>query len=77
MTDDDRWLRFAALKRMKLVTNHPTLQRWIEQEGFPAGIMAGPNTRIFRESEVKAWLASRQTKSKRQFGAAKWKGGRS
>ena len=31
MSDDDPWLRFADLKRLKLITNHVTLKRWIER----------------------------------------------
>jgi predicted DNA-binding transcriptional regulator AlpA len=60
MSDDD-WLRFADLKRLKLVTNHPTLKRWIEQQAFPPGIMLGPNTRAWRRSWIEKWLASRPT----------------
>lgn len=54
-------LRFRDLKRRGIVGNHPTLKRWIEQEGFPRGLMLGPNTRAWRESDVEAWLASRPT----------------
>ena len=35
------------------------LLRWIEKEGFPPGIKVG-NTRLWPESEVKAWLAAHQ-----------------
>ena len=58
MSNDNSWLRFADLKRMKLVTNHVTLKRWIEQEGFPPGLMLGPNTRGWRKSDVEAWLGA-------------------
>ena len=61
MSDDDPWLRFADLKRMQIVSNHVTLKRWIEREGFPPGRMLGPNTRVWRESEIEAWLDSRPT----------------
>jgi predicted DNA-binding transcriptional regulator AlpA len=61
MSDDASWLRFADLKRMKLVTNHVTLKRWIDQEGFPPGIMLGPNTRAWRRSWIEEWLAARPT----------------
>lgn len=57
MKEQKRYLRFADLKRMGIVTNWPTLLRWIEKEGFPAGIKVG-NTRLWPESEVNAWLAS-------------------
>ena len=63
MTDNDPWLRFADLKREKIVTNHPTLERWIEHEGFPRGVMLGPNTRAWRRSWIEQWLASRPTEN--------------
>jgi len=34
--EQERYLRFADRKRMGIVTNWPTLLRWIEKEGFPA-----------------------------------------
>ena len=61
MSDDDPWLRFVDLKRMKILSNHVTLKRWIEREGFPRGRMLGPNTRAWREFEIDAWLDSRPT----------------
>jgi len=54
-------LRFRDLKARGLVSNHVTLKRWIEKEGFPRGLLLGPNTRVWRESDVEAWLASRPT----------------
>jgi hypothetical protein len=57
-------LRFSDLKQRKIVTNWVTLRNWIENEGFPAGRMAGPNTRLWNEPDVAAWLASRPTKTK-------------
>jgi len=62
MTNDDPWLRFADLKREKIVANHVTLKRWQQDEGFPQGILLGPNTRAWRRSWIDAWLASRPTK---------------
>ncbi len=58
-------LRFSDLKARNIVTNWVTLRNWIENEGFPAGRKAGPNTRLWNETEVAAWLASRPTKPKR------------
>jgi hypothetical protein len=52
-------LRFKDLKERGLVPNWTTLLRWIELEGFPAGIRLAPNTRAWTEDEVAAWLASR------------------
>jgi len=56
-----RYVRFLDLKGRGIVSNHVTLKRWIEKEGFPPGIMLGPNTRAWREEDVEAWLASRPT----------------
>ena len=42
-------LHFSDLKDRKIVSNYVTLKRWIEREGFPAGMMLGPNTRVWRE----------------------------
>jgi predicted DNA-binding transcriptional regulator AlpA len=52
-----RYLRFSDLKRIGVVGNWQTLKRWIEKEGFPAGIKVG-NTRLWLESEIDAWLSS-------------------
>jgi predicted DNA-binding transcriptional regulator AlpA len=54
-------LRFRDLKDRGIVSNHVTLKRWIEREGFPTGRMLGPNTRVWSESEIEAWLDSRPT----------------
>jgi predicted DNA-binding transcriptional regulator AlpA len=41
------------------VNNWTTLLRWIETEGFPPGILLGPNSRAWYEDEIEAWLANR------------------
>ena len=63
-SDDDaeRMLRFNDLKRRKIVTNWPTLLRWIEHEGFPPGIQLAVHTRAWFERDVEAWLRSRPSK---------------
>lgn len=53
-------LRFPDLKARGIVSNWPTLLRWIEREGFPAGVKLGPNTRAWTEAEIEAWLAARR-----------------
>lgn len=35
-----------------------TFYRWLSAGAFPAGVMLGPNTRAWREDEVKQWLAN-------------------
>ena len=67
----DTLLRFADLKQRQIVFNHVTLKRWIEREGFPPGCMLGPNTRVWRESEIEACLDSRPTNNTLLRGAAK------
>lgn len=64
-------LRFRDLKSRKIVSNHVTLKRWIDKEGFPPGRMLGPNTRVWYEVEVEAWLASRPTENPLMRGIAK------
>jgi hypothetical protein len=62
--DDDAeeliW-RFRDLKRKKIVGNWTTLLAWIASEGFPVGVMLGPNSRGWIASDVRAWLQSRPT----------------
>jgi hypothetical protein len=57
------FLRFKDLQARDIVRNHVTLKRWIEREGFPPGRMLGPNSRVWREDEIEAWLASRPTEN--------------
>jgi hypothetical protein len=67
----DILLRFHNLKHRNIVRNWVTLQRWIDREGFPSGFMLGPNTRVWRESEIEDWLASRPTENNVLRGMAK------
>jgi predicted DNA-binding transcriptional regulator AlpA len=67
----DILLRFRDLQARKIVCNHVTLKRWIEREGFPPGMMLGPNTRVWRESDIEQWLASRPTENTQLRGVAK------
>ena len=64
-------LRFRDLKDRKIVTNHVTLGRWIKSEGFPPGLMLGPNTRVWRESDVEAWLDSRPSEKAERIGGGR------
>ena len=57
-------LRFADLKARGIVNNWVTLRDWIEREGFPAGTLLGPNTRVWPEQEIADWIASRPTAPK-------------
>ena len=61
-------LRFSDLKDRDIVSNHVTLGRWIATQGFPSGFMLGPNTRVWREADIEAWLQSRPMKMKTAAG---------
>ena len=75
---DDPWLRFKNLKAEQIVDNHVTLKRRIDTEGFPSGVMLGPNTRAWRRSWIEQWLVSRPTENTSLRGMAKRnRGGRS
>ena len=54
------FLKFSDLKEKGIVTNRVTLQRWIENGDFPAGIKLGPNTRAWTEDEIKEWYERRR-----------------
>jgi hypothetical protein len=54
-------IKFAGLKLRNVVTNHPHLKDLIDKEGFPPGFWTGPNTHVWFEDEVDAWLDSRPT----------------
>jgi len=54
-----KFFRFRDLKEIGLVTNWVTLRRWIEKEGFPPGVLLGPNTRGWPEEQIEAWISGR------------------
>jgi predicted DNA-binding transcriptional regulator AlpA len=53
------FLRFPDLKRMGIVRNWTTLQRWIDSGDFPPGIKLGPNSRAWTDTSIEEWLDSR------------------
>ncbi len=55
----DKYLRFQDLKAAGVVRNRMTLSRWIKSQGFPAGVLLGPNTRAWRADDIERWLAGR------------------
>ena len=59
-----KFLRFKDLKARGICNNHTTLQRWIQTRGFPPGRLIGPNTRVWTEEEVEAWLAAAPVRRK-------------
>jgi len=54
-----RYLRFRDLQRRGVVQTRQTLHTWIKHYGFPAGYKIAPNSRVWREDEVEAWIAER------------------
>lgn len=67
-----RLLRFKDLGEppLKLVNTWTTLNRWIEQEGFPRGRLIGRD-RIWVEAEVLKWVESRPARKTPPRGRAK------
>lgn len=55
-----RYLRFDDLKSSRIVNNRQTLYRWIKLHSFPKGILIGPNTRVWPEEEVNAWINTKR-----------------
>lgn len=62
------FVRFADLVSANIVRNWPTLQRLIDEDGFPLGVMIGRNTRAWPLEAVERWLASRPTARKEVHG---------
>jgi predicted DNA-binding transcriptional regulator AlpA len=54
-------IRFRHLKERGIVENWPQLKRLVEKCGFPSGRYLGPNSRVWFEDEIDAWLDSRPT----------------
>ena len=59
------YYRFDDLARVGIVKNRVTLYRWIKNEGFPGGVMLGPNTRAWLKDEIDRWCSSRVTDRKK------------
>jgi predicted DNA-binding transcriptional regulator AlpA len=55
-----RLVRFADLADLDIVKNRPQLRNLVKHQGFPPGRLAGPNTRVWSEDEILAWLESRR-----------------
>jgi hypothetical protein len=54
-----KYFRFKDLKAAGIVHNWTTLLRWIKEEGFPPGRYLGPNSRVWSQEEVAAWIKTR------------------
>lgn len=55
-----KFLRFKDLVERGIVRNRVTLYRWIRDNGFPPGVLLGPNTRAWPEDEIDAWIERRR-----------------
>ena len=50
-------LRYDDLVAKGVVNNRTTLYRWIKERGFPPGFLIGPNSRVWTDEKVEAWVA--------------------
>ena len=62
-----KYYRFTDLKAAGIVRNRMTLGRWIKSQGFPAGVLLGPNTRAWRADDIERWLAERTQNSTEEY----------
>jgi predicted DNA-binding transcriptional regulator AlpA len=58
------YYRFDDIVAAGLVQNRTSLGRLINEEGFPPGMMIGANTRVWRVSDIEAWIATRSSARK-------------
>lgn len=49
-------IKFNDLKERRICENHTRLKELIEKQEFPSGFWTGPNTHVWYEDEVDAWL---------------------
>ena len=48
-------LRFSELQEI-IPVSRSSIHRWVRAGNFPAPISLGPNTRVWREEDIRAWL---------------------
>lgn len=66
MSLEHAYWRFSDLKARAIVNNRMTLHRWIQNQGFPQGVLLGPNSRAWAVEEVVRWLDNRETHHQNQ-----------
>jgi hypothetical protein len=54
-----RLIKYAQLKQRGICKNRERLRQLIERHGFPPGFWTGPNTHVWFEDVVDAWLETR------------------
>ena len=55
-------LRFRDLKERGICRDWGSLKRFVERFGFPPGRYIAPNSRVWTEAEVNAWIDALPTR---------------
>jgi len=63
-------LHFQDLRDKRIVRTWQTLNKWVDERGFPAGRMIG-RFRTWTEAEVMAWIESQSQAKLKPRGAVK------
>jgi hypothetical protein len=58
------YVRFSDLRAAGIVSNWETLRRYINELGFPEGVLLSANIRVWDLSDVEHWIASRPAERK-------------
>jgi predicted DNA-binding transcriptional regulator AlpA len=58
------FVRFRDIRAAGIATSWTQLNKLIDEDGFPIGVMLSPNIRAWRVNEIEAWLATRPTERK-------------
>jgi len=58
------FVRFRDIRAAGIATSRQQLNRLIDEDGFPVGIMLSPNIRAWKIADVEAWLEKRPTERK-------------
>ncbi len=62
-------LRFADLKARHIINSWPSVRKYVDDYGFPPGRKISPQTRVWTDEEVAAWLTSRPIAGRKKEGA--------
>jgi predicted DNA-binding transcriptional regulator AlpA len=61
-----RLLRFKHLKQLGIADSWSGLRHLQKHQGFPAGLLLGPCSRVWPEDEIRSWLATRPSEPSEQ-----------
>ena len=64
--NNKRLVRFKGLRERGVVNSWTSLKHLQNNEGFPAGFLLGPSTRVWFEDDIDTWLASRPSEQSHQ-----------